>query len=75
MSINSSDLKLRLNATPALPGVYMLKDSNDDVIYVGKSSSLRNRLLNDFGSHKHLDPQIRQIVSKCEDFEFIVTAS
>ena len=75
MSINYSDLKLRLKATPALPGVYMLKDSNDDVIYVGKSSSLRNRLLNYFGSHNHLDPKIRQLVAKIQDFEFIVTDS
>jgi excinuclease ABC subunit C len=75
MAINSSNLKLRLKATPALPGVYMLKDSSDGVIYVGKSSSLRTRLLNYFGSQNHLDPKIRQLVAKVEDFEFIVTDS
>lgn len=39
-----ADLKERLKAIPQLPGVYLFKNANQDVIYVGKARSLRNRL-------------------------------
>ena len=65
----------RLRITPEAPGVYMLKDAKDKVLYVGKASSLRNRIRSYFGSPHNLAPKIRRMVSRVVDFEFIVTDS
>ena len=63
----------RLMVTPEKPGVYLMKDESDKVIYVGKASVLRNRLRSYFGSASGLNSKIRRLVSRIADFEFIVT--
>jgi excinuclease ABC subunit C len=63
----------RLRMTPQKPGVYLMKDAQDNVIYVGKASVLRNRLRSYFGSPNGLANKIRRMVSQVADFEFIVT--
>ena len=65
----------RLRAVPAKPGVYRMRDSSDEVLYVGKASSLRNRLRSYFSSAWGLAPKIRTMVGKVADFDFIVTES
>ena len=65
----------RLKGTPTRPGVYLLKDDSGKVLYVGKASSLRNRLRSYFGSPQNLAPKIRRMVSRVDDFEYIVTES
>ena len=65
----------RLAAVPLKPGVYIHIDSDGKVLYVGKSSSLRNRLRSYFGSKKNLDAKTTELVSRIADFEFIVTES
>ena len=65
----------QLRATPSQPGVYLLKDAQGQVLYVGKAASLRNRLQSYFGSPANLEPKIRKLVSFVTDFEFIVTES
>lgn len=63
----------RLRVTPEKPGVYLMKDVSDKIIYVGKASVLRNRLRSYFGSTVGLNAKIRRLVSQITDFEFIVT--
>ncbi|MEE2687503.1 MAG: excinuclease ABC subunit UvrC [Chloroflexota bacterium] len=63
----------RLRVTPEKPGVYLMKDASDKIIYVGKASVLRNRMRSYFGSSSGLSPKIRKLVSQITDFEFIVT--
>ena len=63
----------RLRVTPEKPGVYLMKDVSDKIIYVGKASVLRNRLRSYFGSPAGLSTKIRRLVSLITDFEFIVT--
>ena len=65
----------RLRIAPDKPGIYMMKDARDKVLYVGKASSLRNRTRSYFGSPHNLAPKIRKMVSRVVDFEFIVTDS
>ena len=65
----------RLRITPEKPGVYMMKDSSDRVLYVGKAASLRNRISSYFGSQYNISPKIRKMVPRVADFEFIVTDS
>ena len=63
----------RLRVTPEKPGVYIMKDARNEVLYVGKASVLRNRLRSYFGSASGMPPKIRRMVAQLEDFEFIVT--
>ena len=63
----------RLRVTPEKPGVYIMRDAQNEVLYVGKASILRNRLRTYFGSTAGLPPKIRQMVAQLADFEFIVT--
>ena len=63
----------RLRVTPEKPGVYLMKDAGDNVIYVGKASVLRNRLRSYFGSPSGHSAKIRRLVPQITDFEVIVT--
>jgi excinuclease ABC subunit C len=67
------NFEYRLRMTPQKPGVYLMKDAQDNVIYVGKASVLRNRLRSYFGSPNGLANKIRRMVNQVADFEFIVT--
>ena len=60
---------------PQKPGVYIHRDSDGKVLYIGKSASLRNRLRSYFGSKKNLDAKTRDLVSHIKDFEYIVAES
>ena len=71
----SATLSEQLKATPTQPGVYLLKDAQGEVLYVGKASSLRHRLQSYFGSPANMETKIRHLVSRVRDFEFIVTES
>ncbi len=68
-------LKQRLRAVPQLPGVYLLKNLNGDVIYVGKARRLRNRLRSYFKDPVQLDPKVRAMMSRVDNFDYIVTSS
>src|SRR5271169_3594188 len=65
----------QLKALPARPGVYLMRNDAGHVIYVGKASSLRNRVRSYFGSPWGLEPKTRKLVENIADFDFIVTNS
>ena len=65
----------QLRALPARPGVYLMRDDAGRVIYVGKASSLRNRVRSYFGSPWGFEPKTRKLVENIADFDFIVTNS
>ncbi|HVL24534.1 MAG TPA: excinuclease ABC subunit UvrC [Thermomicrobiales bacterium] len=67
------DFSSRLSALAQKPGVYLMKDANDTVIYVGKAIALRNRVRSYFQSQRHKDPKTRELVSHITDFEVIRT--
>jgi excinuclease ABC subunit C len=63
----------RLSALPTQPGVYLMKDAQGDVIYVGKAAALRNRVRSYFQAPRGLDRKTRELVSHIADFEVIRT--
>ena len=65
----------RLRATPTRPGVYLMRDEQQQVLYVGKAASLRDRLRSYFASRSNLEPKIRNMVDRVSDFEYILTES
>ncbi|WFB35024.1 excinuclease ABC subunit UvrC [Kiritimatiellota bacterium B12222] len=70
----SDELKTKLAALPAKPGVYLMRDRNGKVIYVGKAKSLRNRVRNYFqtATKQRSDPKIRGLINSICDLETIV---
>ena len=69
------DFTERLKATPAKPGVYLMRDSSGDVLYVGKAAGLRSRVSSYFASSANLPRKIVNMVGKVADYEYIVTES
>ncbi len=69
------DFDEELKKLPAQPGVYLMHDAHDDIIYVGKAISLKNRVRQYFQSSRNLTPKIAQMVSQIARFEYIVTDS
>ncbi|MFR8037322.1 MULTISPECIES: excinuclease ABC subunit UvrC [Clostridium] len=64
-----------LKKLPGQPGVYIMHDAKDAIIYVGKAISLKNRVRQYFQSSRDKTAKIRQMVSKIARFEYIVTDS
>ena len=64
-------LRDKANSLPALPGVYIMKDADGTVIYVGKSKKLKNRVTTYFTGNNHTVKTAR-MVSLVEDFDYIV---
>ncbi|MCX6011348.1 MAG: excinuclease ABC subunit UvrC [Chloroflexi bacterium] len=73
--MTASYITEQLRGLPPTPGVYLFKDAEGNIIYVGKASSLRHRVSSYFGSGQKLTPKIRRMVSKVADLEYFVTAS
>ncbi|MDJ1088143.1 excinuclease ABC subunit UvrC [Macrococcoides caseolyticum] len=66
-------IKNKLSVLPSEPGCYLMKDRNNQVIYVGKAKNLRNRVRSYFtGSH---DEKTTRLVMEIRDFEYIVTST
>ena len=65
----------QLKALPAKPGIYLFKDKEDKVIYVGKAANLNSRVRSYFGAPSNLSSKVQRLVSKIQDFEFVVTNS
>ncbi len=68
-------MKFDLKTLPALPGIYLMKDSSGDVIYVGKAKSLDKRVRQYFQSKRNLSPKTITLVKNIDDIEYIVTDS
>ena len=64
-----------LKKLPAKPGVYIMHDKDDAIIYVGKAISLRNRVRSYFRESTNKSPKIGKMVTKIARFQYIVTDS
>ncbi len=68
-------LKDKANKLPLTSGVYIMKNKDREIIYIGKAKALKNRVSQYFGSQeKHLT-KVRKMVSNVEDFDYILTDS
>ena len=76
MSVDFSfNIEEELKKLPGRPGVYIMHDENDAIIYVGKAISLKNRVRQYFQSSRNKGPKIEQMVTRIRRFEYIVTDS
>ena len=66
------DLQEKLKMLPLSPGVYLHKNAEGKIIYVGKAKNLKNRVRSYFQNSKNHDAKTRELVKRITDFEFIV---
>ena len=69
------DIQEELKKLPGKPGVYLMHDEKDEIIYVGKAVSLKNRVRQYFQSSRNKGIKIEQMVTHISRFEYIVTDS
>ena len=69
------DIQEELKKLPGKPGVYIMHDEKDAIIYVGKAISLKNRVRQYFQSSRNKGVKIEQMVTHISRFEYIVTDS
>ncbi|EFM39088.1 excinuclease ABC, C subunit [[Eubacterium] yurii subsp. margaretiae ATCC 43715] len=68
-------IKSLISKLPHSSGVYLMKNKNNEIIYVGKAVSLRNRVRQYFQSQNNMQEKVKAMVSHIEEFEYIVTDS
>ena len=70
---NPERLENRLKEIPPEPGVYLMRDATDRIVYIGKSRKLRSRVRSYFRESQKLTERIATMVRQVTDIEFIVT--
>ncbi len=69
------NIEEELKKLPGRPGVYIMHDSTDEIIYVGKAISLKNRVKQYFQSSRNHSSKIKKMVANVQRFEYIITDS
>ena len=69
------DIQEHLKQLPEEPGVYLMKDKFDNIIYVGKAKILKNRVRQYFQSSKNHSSKVKSMVKNIDKFEYIITDS
>ena len=70
-----SEIQEQLSRTPSGPGVYLFKDMEGKIIYVGKAAQLKKRLASYFSKLKQTDTKINVLVGKVASFDVILVGS
>ena len=69
------NIKEKVKQLPLKSGVYLFKNQQDEIIYIGKANSLRNRVSSYFNKSYYHSPKVNQMIEKIYDIEYILTAS
>ena len=69
------NLEEKLKNLPDKPGVYIMKNEDNHIIYVGKAINLKNRVRQYFQASRNQPPKVYAMVENIRDFEYIITAS
>ncbi|MEG2079933.1 MAG: excinuclease ABC subunit UvrC [Oscillospiraceae bacterium] len=75
MNKNMPQLREKSMSLPLLPGVYIMKNKNDEIIYIGKAKNLKNRVSQYFGSQNRHALKVLKMVENVDHFDYIVTGS
>lgn len=73
MMVITMELKEKAKNLTTAPGVYLMRDSLGNVIYVGKAKNLRNRVLTYFQNSRNISPKVEKLIMNLKDFDHIVT--
>lgn len=70
-----SELRKKAMKLPLSPGVYIMKNSKGEIIYIGKAKALKNRVSQYFGSQNKHSLKVLKMVSNVRDFDYILVGS
>lgn len=68
-------LRKKAMSLPLLPGIYIMKNADGEIIYIGKAKALKNRVSQYFGSQNRHPIKVRKMVENVDRFDYIVTGS
>lgn len=66
------ELKKEANSLPCTPGVYLMKDKEKNIIYIGKAKALKNRVTQYFGSGNNHSLKVLKMVDNIDSFDYIL---
>jgi excinuclease ABC subunit C len=75
MGLTNNLLAEQLRQLPTSPGVYLIKDGQGNILYVGKAANLHHRVRSYFGAKQKLSPKLQRMVARVADLDFFVTTS
>lgn len=70
--MTEKELRRKAMALPLTPGVYIMKNKDKKIIYIGKAKALKNRVSSYFGSHSNHSLKVIRMVENVEDFDYIL---
>lgn len=72
MALTEKELRKKAMALPLNPGVYIMKNKDKKIIYIGKAKALKNRVSSYFGSHSNHSVKVIKMVENVDDFDYIL---
>ena len=73
--MTSSLVTEQLRQLPTTPGVYLMKDTEGNILYVGKAANLHHRVRSYFSARQKLSPKVQRLVARVNELDFFVTGS
>jgi excinuclease ABC subunit C len=70
--VTEKELRQKAMALPLQPGVYIMKNKDKKIIYIGKAKKLKNRVSSYFGSHSNHSLKVIRMVENVDDFDYIL---
>ncbi len=70
--MTEKELRKKAMALPQQPGVYIMKNKDKKIIYIGKAKKLKNRVSSYFGSHSNHSLKVIRMVENVDDFDYIL---
>lgn len=70
--MTEKELRRKAMALPLTPGVYIMKNKDKKIIYIGKAKALKNRVSSYFGSHSNHSLKVIRMVENVDDFDYIL---
>ena len=70
--MTEKELRKKAMALPLQPGVYIMKNKDKKIIYIGKAKKLKNRVSSYFGSHSNHSLKVIRMVENVDDFDYII---
>ena len=70
--MTEKELRKKAMALPLTPGVYIMKNKDKKIIYIGKAKALKNRVSSYFGSHSNHSLKVIRMVENVDDFDYIL---
>ncbi|MBA7630252.1 UvrABC system protein C [subsurface metagenome] len=65
----------QLRQLPTSPGVFLMKDAEGNILYVGKAANLHHRVRSYFSAGQKLPPKLKRMVARVNDIDFLITTS